>query len=431
MKINSIKRKVFCFLILLFGYQINIFSYAFAPTNFYRPYDVNLRMTEWKGAKFSFGANFEYGNTGKCRDWNENKVNVLRIYSDTESSIAMLLGATRGSEIYNLANSLLPAYAPATDDGYRGRFKLDGNYEGADLTFWGKYRLPIKTIPGTFDLYLFFPFKYMEIGNVKWNDQTKSVLSADKDVHSYLTDDISSIVKTYGNLDIDSWKKTGISDITLMLYWYADFKQIKEHLKNVRLNINMCLTAPSGAEKDEDKTFSLPLGNDGAWGYSASFGLDLFFVNKAKAGLNFEMFFLFSETRERRLKTDENQTDFLLLHKGRATKNFGFTWKFNLFVQIQRFLKGLSGMIAYQFARHDGDKLTAESNDFNYHIINSAQSLQEWSMQNFIFQLNYDFFEECNNSWFKPQLSFFYKMPVTGKRVINPSTFGGQIALSF
>ena len=35
------------------------------------------------------------------------------------------------------------------------------------------------------------------------------------------------------------------------------------------------------------------------------------------------------------------------MHKGKATKSFGITWKFNLFVQAKHFFKGLSGMIAY------------------------------------------------------------------------------------
>jgi len=126
---------------------------AYAPTNFHKPYDINFRMEEWKGTRFQAGASFEYGTTSKCRDWDENKVGVLRLYSPSESALTMLLGAQRGSDIYNLANRLLPAFAPGTDDGRRGRFLLDGEFEGLDLNFWGKYKLPIEKIPGNFDLY--------------------------------------------------------------------------------------------------------------------------------------------------------------------------------------------------------------------------------------------------------------------------------------
>jgi len=410
---------------------VNKVCVSYAPTNFHKPYDVNFRMAEWKDTRFRFGTSVEYGTTSKCRDWDENKTNVLRLYNKSESALTMLMGAERGSQIHNLANVLLPAFAPATDDGRRGRFLLNGEFEGLDVNFSGKYRLPIEKIPGNFDFYLYVPLRYMRLGNVTWHDQTQDVLVADRDVKRYLTNDIQGVAHELGGLDLGSWNKTGLGDIIFMLGWYLDFRQIKEHLKNVRITTRVGLTIPSASEKDEDKVFSLPLGNDGAWGVPFTAGIDLDFVHKVKAGLEFEAFVLFDQTRERRLKTDVNQTDFLLLHKGRATKSFGATWKFNLFVKVYNFLRGLSAKVAYQFLKHDDDRLTAQDNDFSYNIINSAQSLEEWGAQNFVFQVNYDFFKECRNSWFKPQISFFYKLPITGKRVINPHTFGGQIAFNF
>ncbi len=421
------KIKALCF-VFLFS---NSFLFAsFAPTNFYRPYDINLRMSDWPDTRFKLGANFEYGRTHRGRNFSEDRCNVLSIYNETESSLAMLMGAKQGSDAYQLANKLIPAYSPTTDDGVRGHFKLDGRYEGADLTFYGKYKIN-DVFSGFLDAYFYVPVRYMEISEVKWTDQTKNVLNSDMDVHQYLTDNLENIVTSLGGPDLQNWKKTGLSDIVLMLWWYKDFKQMKEHLKNVRVNARFGLSIPSGSVKDEDKTFSLPLGNDGSWGIPMAVALDLDFVYKMRAGLEFELLFLFDETRERRLKIDENQTDYLLLNKGIASRSGGIAWKFNLYVQAQRFLGGLSAMIAYQFDKHDDDKLVSQSNDFSYGVINSAQSLKEWTMQNFIFQLNYDFFSEFKRSWFKPQISFFYKMPITGKRVINPHTIGAQFALNF
>ena len=307
------------------------FLVAFAHTNFSRPYDINFRMAQWKGKDFRLGVNAEYGTTSSGRDWDENKVGTLRIYNDSESALTMLMGAQRGSDIYNLANALLPAFAPATDDGVRGHFKLDGKYEELALTVHGKYNLPIEAIPGNFDISFYIPFRSMDVKNVKWNDQTKSVLNADLNVHRLLTDDIDTVVKDLGDLDLKSWSKTGLSDLAFMLGWYMDFKQMKEHLKNVRVNVRLGLTVPSGEKKKEDKVLSMPLGNDGAWGIPVSLGLDLDFVSNIKAGLDLELLFLGDQTRTRRLKTDENQTDFLLLNKGKATKSFGVTYKFNLF----------------------------------------------------------------------------------------------------
>ena len=387
-------------------------------------------MSDWPSTRFKLGANFEYGRTHRGRNYSEDRSNILSIYNATESSLGMLMGSEPGSKAYQLANKLIPAYGPATDDAVRGHFKLDGQYEGADLTIYGKYKIK-DVFSGILDAYVYVPVRYMEISEVKWIDQTRNVLSTDMDVRQYLTDDLENIVTNLGGPDLRDWKKTGLSDIVLMLWWYKDFKQMKEHLRNVRVNARLGLSIPSGSVKDEDKAFSMPLGNDGAWSIPLAVALDLDFVYKMRAGLEFELLFSFDESRERRLKTDENQTDYLLLSKGVATRSPGIAWKFNLYVQAQRFLGGLSAMIAYQFGKHDDDKLVAQSNDFSYGVINSAQSLKEWTMQNFIFQLNYDFFSEFKNSWFKPQISFFYKMPITGKRVINPNTIGAQLALNF
>ena len=404
---------------------------AFLHTNFSRPYDINWRMSEWKNKNFTFGIDTEYGRTSKCKNWNDDKVGALQIFNHSESGLAMLMGADRGSDINALANFFESPWVNATDDGVRGHFKLNGAYEELDLTLYGKYRLPLKTVPGNFDFYLYVPLCYKGISDVRWADQTKNVNNADLYVYNYLTNNIETVAKDLGNLELKSWNKFGLSDLVCFLSYYYDFKQMKEHLKNVRLTSRFGLSIPSGSEKNEDKVFSLPMGNDGAWGVPIALAIDLDFIYNIKAGLEFEMFFLSDVDRVRRLKTDVNQTDFLLLHKGKATKSFGSSWKFNLFLQAQRFFKGLSAMVAYQFLKHDDDKLTAQSNDFNYQIINSAESLKEWGTQNFVFKLNYDFFNECKNSWFKPQISFFYKLPVSGKRVINAQTFGGQIAFNF
>ncbi|MBD3272777.1 hypothetical protein GF385_00300 [Candidatus Dependentiae bacterium] len=404
---------------------------GFAPTNFYRPYDINWRLPDCKDKKFRLGVNFEYGDTNKCRDSGENRTGVLRLYNQTESSLGMLLGAEQGSDIYNLANLLLPAYSPATDDGVRGRFEIDGKYTQASINFEGRYKLPIETIPGNFELYLHVPFKYMQVSNVVWRDLTKDVLNADLDVHQYLTDDIFNNVSSLGDgLDLTGFKHIDISDIVCQLWWYQDYKQLKEHLKNVRLNFRLGVSAPTGNLRDEDKSLDFEIGNDGSWGFPFAAAIDLDFIHHMKAGLEFEMLFLLDNTRERRLKTHENQTDFLLLHKGVATISPGMTWKFNLYLQ-KRFAKRFTTKIAYQFVKHDSDKLTAESNKFDYYIINTAERLQEWNSQNFIFQFNFDFFTEKQKYKIKPQLSVFAKLPITGKRVINTYTFGGQLAFNF
>lgn len=416
--------------LIVFGSSLINLASAFAPTNFYRPYDINWRLSGMD-KKFRLGVNVEYGDTRKCRNSSENRDGVLRLYNETESSLGMLLGADTGSDIYNLANLLLAAYNPATDDGVRGRFELDGQYTQASLFVEARYKLPIEVIPGNFEIYLNVPFKYMKVDDVVWRDLTKNVLNSDSDVHQYLTRDINNNVKNLGDgLDLTGFEHVDLSDIVFQLWWYNDYKQLKDHLKNVRLNFRLGISAPTGNIRDEDKSLDFEIGNDGSWGIPIAAAIDLDFIHDVKFGLEFEMLFLLDNTRVRRLKTNEKQTDFLLLHKGDATKSNGMTWKFNLFLQ-KRFINRLTVKMAYQFLKHDSDKFTAESNKFDYYIINTAERLQEWNSQNVIFQLNYDLFKREQKRTIKSQLSIFAKLPIVGKRVISAYTFGGQIAFNF
>lgn len=406
--------------------------HAYAPTNFYRSHDIDFRLYEWQHNNFRLGSSIEYGKTSKCRDWDENKHNVMQLYNPTESSVAMLLGAPAGSTIDDLAKALGVSAATVTDDDYRGRFKLCGEYKEIDLTLFGHYKLPIN-LAGTFEIAFFVPLKSMEFAQVRWEDLTKDVLTADKEFKEQVSSKIAAKAKELGNLDINptGWSKKGLGDMAVMLGWQKDFKQLKQYLKNVRINARVGVSIPTGEKKDEDQSLSLPLGNNGAWGIPLSLGLNLDFVHHIRAGVELDFLAFFDCSGTYRMKTSRYQTDFLLLHKGQATKSQGASWRFNLFTQAKKIVGGLSAMVGYQFLKHDEDRLSPKSYDFDYAIVNSAESMKEWNVHNFLFQLAYDPYGTDSKSKFKPHLSVFYKMPVTGKRVITSHTIGGQIAFTF
>ncbi|MCK4265061.1 hypothetical protein KAW80_01750 [Candidatus Babeliales bacterium] len=418
--------------LLIFICSFNLKAYA--PTNFHRPYDTNFRMNAWRGrgineAKFRIGGNFEYGNTTKARNWNSGKVDLLAMYQSSQSSISMLLGAEPGSSIDNLSKEI----SPATDDGVRGHFKLSGSkYEELAYTLYAQRYFNFESIPGRVLFTSYFPFRDMKISNVTWEDQTLGVNNDDLLVQSKITNDIFGIASSLGGLDLYNWHESGISDVVLMFAWENNFKQeSKRNLENVKLTGKLGVTLPTGKKKDENKALSLPLGNDGAVGLPCSAQLDLYFKNNITLGIELEFLKLFDETRLRRLKSDTHQTEFLLLSKGRARKEFSPTWKFNLYLQAEHFYRGLSAMVAFQNSKHGNDKLFSKSNSFDNGIINSSQSLYDWSYHNLIFQVNYDFFKNLKKSTFKPQMSFFYKIGLAGRRTIQANTVGWQVAFNF
>lgn len=411
---------------------------SIAPTDFFRPWDIAYRteyFPEEEGAykKFKTGVQIEHGDTSDGWNFSNDKSGVMRIYNETESAIAATFGAPLCTELDDLSRSLSPSLSPATDDGCRGRLRVDGRYRELDVTWYGQYNFLVDGIDGFFDVSCYVPFVDKKFTNVQWNDLTKSTTSSDLYVRDQLTRDIDRIADELGNgLKIRDFETDGLGDPVLMLRWFNDFEQPdRKRLKKVRLTGRLGLTLPFSPKPEEDHAFALPRGYDGATGLPLTLGLDLFFVHNFKFTGELEFLKIFDDVRTMRLKTDERQTDFLLFHKGTVRKKYGMTWKFHLGFGAERFLGGLSANVAYRYQRHDSDRLNARSNFFSNDIINSAQTVRDWTYHNVVFQLHYDLFDEAKNIPIKSQLMFFYKVPLGGRRVVNADTIGGQLTLNF
>lgn len=414
---------------------------TFAPTNFFVPYDQNLRLPDCPNTKWRFGANLEYGNTASGRDWDSKKRNVLRICDDKQNVIAGVKAATTAVVTAD-ADSILSHIStfggdPVTGGSTRGSglFTLNGDFSMFDITPYGQYILPVKILGGDLGVQAYIPIRSAKIENVKYTDlMPKEGLSPFENyIKTTFTQDFTTLkakVKALGNLDLNNWNKTGLGDAVLMLDWVRDFKQDKEHLKNVSINGRLGVSLPTGEKKSEDKAFSFPLGNDGAWGIPLGLSMNLDFAYKIRMGVDVDFLVLFDETRTRRLKTEEQQTEFFLLNKGQASLDHGLTWKFGLYLQGVHIYEGLSLKAAYQYIKHDDDKFSEKDSAFSHSIVNTANSLKEWNVHNLILQANYDLFD-IKDFAAKPQLSLFYKIPLAGKGVITAYTFGGQLAVNF
>jgi len=406
-----------------------------APNNFFAPYDPNLRLAVAPKAPFKVGLNTEFGSTHVGRNLDHNKRNILQLYDCTQSTIAMVM--MPGCEIRDKLPISLPALtswagAP-TDDGFRGRIVMNGEFSQVDATVYVNYLIRQRVVPGDLSISGYLPVRSVTVDDIKFCDLTRKNTEADLDISAFLAGftNFKNSLKTVANLDLNSVKTTGLGDLLFMLDWQNDYRQDKEFLKNVTMFAKIGLSFPTGVKKNEDRAFSVALGNDGAVGMPIGIGMELDFVHKITAGIDVDFLILFDESRIRRLKTDPRQTEFLLLNKGRSTKDHGLTWKFNLFLQALHVARGFSAKVAYEYVKHDDDRLTAKSDAFNHAVINSAKTLEEWNMHHFIFNVSYDFFKESGKPGLQPQISFFYKLPVTGKGIIQPHTFGGQLAFNF
>ncbi len=348
-------------------------------------------------------------------------VNVLQIYNREQNALKMLDGFPVSSCIGQKRIQV-----DADDDGVRGHFNVCG-----DLKLLAAFSFNLRCFfTDAFSVGFYFPFLSMRLNDVYWQNLTQDIDEQDFRVRELLTDHFFSNVCALGGPSLGSWHRTGPGDATIMLEWYRDFRQNKPMLKNVRINWRVGLTMPTGLRADEDKLFAIPFGYDGAFSIPYGLGLDLILATHLRVGVDVQLTHVFDNTRLRRIKTDLDQTDLLLLQKVWAHKDWGMVQRFDLYVELYRFLSGLSAKVGYQYLKQGDSTLSFACNEYSSRIANTAQSLQDYTMHMIIPKINYDFQAQLGpDCRVRPQIGLFGRFPFNGKRVALVSTLG--VALSF
>lgn len=393
--------------------------------NITRPYESLIRAEYCSNSCFDVAA-IVHASFSDAKGFNEDgcKVNVLRIWDEQQDALKMLDGFAAETEIGQrrvLVNT--------NDDGVRGHFLVDGDLSAYGFSLVGRWLLP-----KNFSVVTYIPFYFMQLKGVTWQDQTRNITADDARTKEYLTNDFFANVRELGEgLELGSWKRYGIGDIYLMLELLQDFKQSKPFLKNVCINARGGVGFPSGKCRGEDNIFALPFGNDGGFSFLFGGGLDLTLGTYIKAGFDVELQHVFGSSRCRRIKTDLDQTELLLLAKTEVFKDFGLSQRFSLYLQGCEFFGGLSCTAGYQFFRHGDDTLSVFDHTYSQEIANTSKSLEEWTMHNLFFSLNYNFgcCENEEKSSVHPYLSIFTKIPFNGRSSALVNTVGLVLSLDF
>ncbi len=413
-------RKLFLFSVIVWGGWQTMYG-----MNILRPYDTLIRPAYTNDYRFQVDLYAQGGVADKGYNADGCSTNALRIWSGDQDALAMLDGFPSSSTVGQKRIAV-----DANDDGVRGHFCVDGDLR---TKFSGAVGLRA-FFKEAFSISAYLPFYVMELDNVCWSDQTKSVSDEDERVKSLLTNDFFANVRSLGDgLDLGGWKRHGIGDITVLGEWFHDFPQPKELLKNVRINLRAGLNLPTGLREDEDKILAVPFGTDGALGLPFGLGLDLRYVFYLRAGVDVQLTHVFGNTRMRRVRTNENQTDFLLLEKMNVYKDFGLTQQFNLYVQIHKLIKQSSLLVGYQFIKHGTDELSLCSNpNFSSVVANGAEHLKDKTIHQIIVRADYDIgghFGDHPSVY--PRVSLYARFPFKGKRVAVTTDIGLTLSLDF
>lgn len=386
------------------------------------PYDTLIRPTfnnlHWWQLAFYAEGGF---HNAKGFDDEGSVSNPLRIWNCQQNALAMLEGFVEDSAIAQLRSALLDC-----DNGIRGRFNVDGDLQlnlgsafAANLYFANDWRLG-----------LYLPIYKMTLKDVRFIDQTPNVDNLDKLVHALLTDHLAENVQQLGCLDISGWERAGVGDLTVLVEWFRDFKQNKPFLKMVRVNWRWGIGFPTGLREDEDKIFAIPFGYDGAVSMPFGLGLDLTLGTNFKCGIDVQLTQIFGHTRTRRIKTDVQQTELLLLEKTATFKDSGLVQRFNMYVELYNFLKGLSFSIGYQYLKQGDADYSLKTQEFSSNIANTSRRLDNFTMHHLIPKFTYDFaVHHCERV--RPELGLYMRLPFNGKNVALIPTIGVVASIDF
>lgn len=400
------------------------FGVRFA-VNMIRPYDRFLWTAPRPAGALQVNA---YGSSTfheKGVQWDHTKVgNVLQMYECDQSTLAMVHGFCPDSTVGQLAAQL----TNVPDDGVRGHVRPQACWSMYDLGVGVRYWLP-----HSFQVGLYLPIRYCKVSGLEWVDCTSDIVAQDYLTKELLTDNLASNMCRLGGLDIVTpYKTVGLGDLSFIAAWERNFAQAKPILTDVLLSLYLGLSLPTGKCANEDHIFSVPFGYDGATGILFGGVLGLTWKNHFTGGVEAHLVQLMGNTRNRRIKTDWDQSELFLLAKTPAHMDWGFLQRYRLYLGMQNIIKGASLELGYQFYKQGNSTLSLCSNNYIAAIANSACSLKEWTLHQLQVNASYNCnYNAVDDERWLPYFGLFYQHDFKGRRALRADRIGAFITLSF
>lgn len=388
---------------------VSMISGIFATTNsnLFQPYDILLRPRMPRNSCWHLSVAYE-GSFDECSfQAEENEYEeefrkcrkILQLFQDEQDAIAALKGADFDRSRGELA-TLLNRH---DDTGAHGLFVPEADLDIHNIMVSGYY-----FISPTTNLEAHLPIIAMDLEKVRWREKNSENLFEDLRI-----DDFISQLERVGAIDLGPWDRSGVGDLAVLLSWRRAFSQGKPFLRSVTTGIRGGFILPTGKDADEDRLLALPFGHGAGFGLLANGFIEARVLPKIRFGIDLEFTHLIGDSRPRRIKTDEAQTDLLFLTKINTYREPGFKQHYTLYGQYIDILPCVSARLAYQFTRQEDSRIFLGSDRFDSRLANSAESLFEWTTHSIVTDLSYEPLTGC---W--PSLSLLVKHGFNGQRAI-------------
>jgi hypothetical protein len=413
------------------GLLMGVCGCARAPINVIWPFDTEIRWFARPECSWDFTVQGEGAVNVKAYNDCKHSTNVLQLWQESVSSLAMIRGFPENSYIGQVAAQL----NGVPDDGIRGHMVPCGSMSEWDVQFAARYFFRYGVSLGAW-----LPVYSMSLHDISWFDQTKSVTVEDLLTKSVLTNNfvqnvatLSGSFGTFGKNQMNigsSWRKTGFGDLAVALGYARNFPQYKELLRNVAISAHAGLTFPTGLREDDHILMPIPYGSDGSMGGFFGLGVELQWFSFLRGGVQADFWKIFGDKRHHRIKTDGTQSDLVLLANVSTYTNWAVTRRYTLYGEIGDFERGYSFGVAYHYFNKGEDSLVLSTNEFSSQIANdSMHELLDWKLHDLTFMLSYNY---CgNNLRYSPRIMIYFKNPFRGERVLAAKTFGVSIGFDF
>ncbi len=389
---------------------------------------VSLEKNQW----YALSLLYEDGQAGTGYDDASNRKSFGSMYNNNgESFLAMLRNGRDDvrTKLQALDHRLLvaPDYG-----GKRGFVDIAGKIYHKQLTLGSAVNLRlIKWIPGFFDASFYMPFVSKKFDGISMTRRSSDRFDADDALLDDQMKDISGFLKNFGNLSAEPWADKGIGDPTLVVRWNMPYEKQDSEIRVIQAHVHCGVQIPLAKKKNEDQLFSLPLGCDGLWGFPFGVGVEMKFSMPVKIGMGADFLLQLAESRERRVKTALKQTDLFLLNKARTLLRPGLTWRFHWAAEGYNLWRGLGVRGMYEFLMHHNDQLSTTAEGYRTETVGTSNLYKKWYAHALTAAIRYDLGKEFSKAPMTPRVEAYVRAPVNGKRFVNATVLGLQIAVLF
>lgn len=229
------------------------------------------------------------------------------------------------------------------------------------------------------------------------------------------------------NLDRDIDSEWGIGDLSCMIGYTYSY-QNTTLLDFVDLTFKVGIITPTGKKRNEDKIFSLALGNNGHIGFEGSFDTAFGVYEWLTIGTHINAIGFLDRKACIRIKTGARQTGMIYLAKEESKIHRGTIIDAGVYLKADHVVYGLSGLVGYSFTQQNSSTVSPCNAAFSAGVASDNEQLKRWKMHTIHSKIEYDFSKKQWN--YGPSVALFYNKIIGGRRIFKTDMFGTELGLN-